>query len=257
MKRVALVVSVLLLASGSPARAIDGGTPDGTGHPNVGLVGFDFDGAGELPPFAICTGSVISDRAFLTAAHCIRFLPPGVEWVVTLDGGSPADPLVTPAVFPDEFPFAITVPVERAIDVIVHPGFGAGESHANDLAVLLFEPETFAGVTPVGLPAEQRDDLDGARVMLVGYGTDAAQSPPAYFFPGYRRTASTRVHAVTQRWLKLQDSGVCYGDSGSPQLLDGVAVSQLSNSLKTCRGEARAQRLDVPAARRFLAQFAG
>ncbi len=66
------LILALLLVTATTALAIDGGIPDGNAHPNVGMLGFDVDGAGPTPPLGICTGSVISDRALLTAAHCIE-----------------------------------------------------------------------------------------------------------------------------------------------------------------------------------------
>src|SRR3712207_2441220 len=108
MKLTAALAALLLLVLAPPAAAIIGGAPDGDRHPNVGMLAFDVDGTGPTPPFQLCTGTVISDRAFLTAAHCIEppliELPPGVEWVVTLEPGSPSAPIVPGGTFPDEYP---------------------------------------------------------------------------------------------------------------------------------------------------------
>lgn len=57
--------------------------PDGSGHPNVGLLAFDLDAGGPLPPFALCTGFVVSNDVFLTAAHCIESVA-APAWSVTL-----------------------------------------------------------------------------------------------------------------------------------------------------------------------------
>src|SRR5688500_14935816 len=76
VKAVVFALSLLAgLVLSAPAGAVDNGVPDGDAHPNVGLLAFDIDGEGPTPPFALCTGSVISDHAFLTAAHCIAAIP--------------------------------------------------------------------------------------------------------------------------------------------------------------------------------------
>jgi hypothetical protein len=270
---VAVVVSLAFgLTCAGPALAIDNGMPDRDAHPNVGLLAFDVDGGGETPPFALCTGSVVSDSVFLTAAHCITAIP-DAQWVVTLDGGGPDDPVAPPGFFPDDFPFAVTGPVYRSIGAVVHPDFDA-RLHENDLAVVLFPDGTFAHVTPVELPpAGLLDDLAargglvGQTLTLVGYGTDAEVGPPRYFFHGYRQTATAPIQALTPRWLRIQQTpdatgqgSLCLGDSGSPQFLGGsdsnLVISVFSHHATTCRGTSRAQRLDTPSAQEFLTEFA-
>lgn len=262
------VLSVLLVAA--PASAIVNGEPDGDAHPNVGLLAFDVDGEGDTPPFALCTGVVISDSAFLTAAHCID-VAPDAQWVVTLEGGSPDDPVSESGVLFDDFPLAVTAPVYRSTDVVVHPDYVAGEARRNDLAVLIFPEGTFADVTPAELPEQnllstlgERRALHGEILTLVGYGSDAEVGPPRYFYPGYRQTGTAPIQGLTRDWLLINTSapatsgsGLCLGDSGSPQFLgdSNVVVSTFSRHPTTCRGTSRAQRLDTTAAQEFLAQF--
>src|SRR3954453_8772202 len=67
-KVVAVVVAVCAVVLVAGAGAITNGVPDGNGHPEVGALlaqqAFS-DGTWEE-----CTGTLISDRIFLTAAHC-------------------------------------------------------------------------------------------------------------------------------------------------------------------------------------------
>jgi len=274
VKAAALAASLLatLVMAGS-AGAVDNGVPDGDRHPNVGLLGFDFDAEGDSPPFFLCSGSVLSDRVFLTAAHCIDVFDDSVQWVATLEPGGPADPVYAPGVLFDDFPNAITVPVERPVATVVHPQFDPA-TLAHDLAVLVFAPRTFE-VEPVELPRPRLLDrlardhrwkpgLDDTFFTLVGYGADPDYSgaEPRYFVRGYRQRATAPFEALTDRQLHLQGAGasgqggLCLGDSGSPQFLgsSNLAVSLLSAVGETCR-EIVAQRLDTPAERRFLSRF--
>ncbi len=59
------LLAPLVLLPGT-AQAIQFGTPDGDGHPYVGLVVLYDDG---IPQWR-CTGALISPTVFLTAGHC-------------------------------------------------------------------------------------------------------------------------------------------------------------------------------------------
>jgi hypothetical protein len=285
MKLIASLAALALLVLAPPAAAIVGGAPDGKAHPNVGLLAFDVDGTGPTPPFQLCTGTVISDRAFLTARHCIEppliELPPGVEWVVTLEAGSPSHPIVPGGTFPADYPAccALTVPeskLERATGVVLHPDFepgfvpgtGAPTVGRHDVAVVLFPPRTFAGVKPVRIAPPGtldllRPALPWLPFTLVGYGTEIRDG--LFYAPGYRKTARTAFEELDRNWLVLanvvgprsRSGALCYGDSGSPQFLAGsnVQVSLFHDAPGTCLGRSHSQRLDTRAERRFLAPY--
>jgi hypothetical protein len=250
-------------------------TPDGQRHPAVGVLAFDLDGeAGQLPPFALCSGFVVSDDVFVTAAHCIP-VAPDAEWAVTLEPGSPADPVVLPGIYPDDFPFPVLAGVEYAEEVVMHPRFGDGHPQAHDVAVLRFPEGTFEDVDPAELPKEgllddlaARGGLNGREFTLVGYGTvPISREVQEKFVPGYRQVDRALFQALSRDWLHLQvtgeatgEGGACTGDSGSPQFLgdSDLAVSLLGGKGREdpCgTGVDGAQRLDTPAEREFLADF--
>lgn len=264
----AAIALLALVIIAQPAQAIGGGAPDGAGHPNVGLIGYDVDGPdGASPPFGLCTGFVVSDSVFVTAAHCIE-VAPDASWAVTLASGSPTDPLVTPGIYPDDFPFPMLTPVTYAEEVTMHPQYGEGRAQANDVAVLRFAEGTFAYVTPVELPSEGQLDALAARgsfqyitqmewlikvrelkaltvragllgqdFTLVGYGAvPSNDSVPQKQILGYRKVAQAQFQALTPRSLVLRETTngnsagfVCIGDSGGPQFYgdSNLAVSMV------------------------------
>jgi hypothetical protein len=256
----------------NPALAIDEGVPDRARHPYVGALVADPDGDGPQAPFVWCSGSVISDSAFLTAAHCITALPPETVWYVTLAPGSPRTPIYLPGVFPEDgFDFPLLVPITRANRVVTHPDFDE-DKHRHDVAVALFPPGAFAGVEPVELPKKHQLDhlaLKRDPLRLVGYGLDPEHGDGDALFmaEGYRQTATAPFRRLTGRQLLLdgdaaatRQGGLCLADSGSPQLLAGtnLALSLLSNlgpGVDVCRGEIQGQRLDKRSERRFLARY--
>jgi hypothetical protein len=262
---------VLFAVATTPALAIDEGVPDGDRHQNVAMLGFDVDGAGGQPPTFWCSGFVVSDRVVVTAAHCIVSAPEGAGWALTLEGGSPASPVARPSVFPDDGLQPILAETVPAVDAVIHPEFGGFDQRTHDLAVLLFPAGTFAGVTPVELPAaglldrlHRRRGLQGEPFWLVGFGVDPEGSGPQFINEGYRQMATAPFRALTARRLELDgdarrtgQGGICYGDSGSPQLLgdSNLAVSVLSDGVADCRGTMHGQRLDTASERRFLSQY--
>src|SRR5918997_5836207 len=71
MRRVVLVLATMALAilvAGGVAQAIINGQPDRNAHPYVGMV---YNAKG------VCSGTLISPRVFLTAAHCTEFFEEG------------------------------------------------------------------------------------------------------------------------------------------------------------------------------------
>ena len=275
IRRIAIpLILAVLLAPAPTALALDGGVPDGNAHPNVGLLGFDVDGAGPTPPFSICTGSVISDHAFLTAAHCIEtpLVPAGVAWAVTLEGGSPSAPILPGGVFPDEYPTCCTFTLPQssiayATDVVVDPqfdpdGFTSPTAGAHDLAVLEFAPGTFAGVTPVTIVAPELLDLvraagnrRGPQVTLVGYGAETRGDQLYVVGTGSGVARRSSRTYVAEGWLVLTQStdalprsaAPCAGDSGSPQFLGGSNIQvSVYHTASACQGIGYAQRLDTP-----------
>jgi hypothetical protein len=178
-----------------------------------------------------------------------------------------------PGVFPDDFPFSSVIPMTKANQAVMHPDFFETDTDiGHDVAVVLFEPGTFAGVEPVQLPKERQLDrlaLKRNSIRLVGYGSDPEHGDGETIFvvEGYRQTALAPFRRLTHRELQLDGDaaatrlgGLCIADSGSPQLLEdtNLALSTFtghSPDVEDCRGVTHSQRLDTRAERRFFARY--
>jgi len=257
---VKLVFLGILAITSLSSHAIENGQHDYMHH-NVGAIGFDLDGPDNpIPPLGLCSGFVISDRAFVTAAHCIDlvdWLSP--SWAVTLDPGTPENPIILPGLFTgaNVFDFPMLVETINAIDIHVHPGFNLANLTL-DVAVLEFPPGTFK-VRPVRLAGQYYlDELDFQGVLnrrpvgLVGYGAQALTNE-GYVMPGYRSRGFSLVSDLSEDHLFLAptdvfDAMIMPGDSGSPQFISGRAVSLVSDLDFH-------QRLDLQEVLDFLAPF--
>lgn len=266
-----LPVAVLVMLPG-PAAAVWGGTPDGNAHPGVGAMYYDFDGNGTIDAFdLVCSGSYAGPShggqdVFLTAGHC---LPPAEDQVppqdisVSFDGDG-SDGVDSP------------IPVMAYHQM---PGFGHDRSDLRDLGVLLLPAGSVASAFPaapaVELPAvgyldrlKRAGELTFRVVDLVGYGVTPVWRLPGgttFEYDGVRRTGTSRITGLTKAWVRYNQnargigtgSGVCFGDSGSPQLERGtlLVVSVTSGGNRHCNADNYNYRVDTPAARAFLGSF--
>ena len=258
----AAVFSCALVAAPQSASGITFGQPDENRHPNVGALLADVNEENPGPDI-ICSGTLIDERVFLTAAHCTAFL----ESVGITDVWVTFDPTY------DE---ASTATDELVAGTYVsHPEFGTGgASDTHDIAVVLLAEDP--GVTPAELPTaglldqlKGTHDLDEQTLTAVGYGLvrDVKQGGPHGFSDanGIRRFALQSTLSLQKSWLVLSmnpstgSGGTCFGDSGGPHFLGGaesnliVSITITGDSM--CRATDKTYRLDSPAARDFLGQF--
>ena len=277
MKRI-LSAFVLVLAALVPASAsgVWGGALD-TAHPQVGAMYFDFDGDGLFVEDLGCSGSYVGESqdglndVFLTAGHCLP--PPGAV--------DPTDLYVS---FSNNGAVANveTTPVASPIQVVSYhqmPGFGHDFGDLRDLGVLLLPDDSVpASITPVRLPpAGYLDTLKAQGALkfkefeIVGYGVTPIWEPagPTQFaFDGKRREGTSLVTGLTKAFVRFNQNrhgigtgnGLCFGDSGSPQLEElepGVyrVVSTTTGGNGQCNANNLNYRVDTQQARAFLEQF--
>ena len=288
MRRLMLLLAVAgaVIALGlPPAGAIVDGEPDEDRHPSVGALIGTVDGGSTFS--FVCSGSLLSDTEFLTAAHCSPWEMLGLteeNIFVTFDPD---------LVAADPFEWGFVGPVVRPTTVIpvtgkaVMPGYllpAGGAMSRNDVAVIHLAGSASAaypGIEPIVLPtagalseAAAHGGLARQSVTNVGYGFQSVSTrnpTTPIAFNGLRMTSTSPILGLTRDHLTTLENGratgeggVCMGDSGGPNFL-GTAVGPngtLQVSLNVGQGYHgcdaginSSQRLDLPSVLGFLAPF--
>jgi hypothetical protein len=256
-----LLLVTLTLGTFMSASAITDGTPDGDGHPYVGILVFDYNGS----PAWRCSGTLLTPTVVLTAGHCTYGASGARLW---LDADMRSNP---------EYPFAGSTSYE-AESVHTMPGYATGPWFQYDAGiVILAEPVT--SVNTFGeLPA--LDSLDAYKTKrglnpltfsAVGYGLQESYPDAAGWktvaekvrLVAYPHLIQINVPGFTGDYSLLLSNnantgGTCFGDSGGPNFLEGTNIVAGITSFglnSTCAGTGGVFRTDRANVQEFITQF--
>jgi len=239
--------------------AIINGVVDQEGFPQVGTLVTPWTGRTGL--WSRCSGTLIAEKVFLTAGHCVqRLFDMGLqhgEYGVSFDG------VFTPG-------------VSRVMPgtAYLHPQYDPYWV-SNDVGVIVLDAEA-DGLEPKKLARQdvlaemKADKLAKAKFVTVGYG--ATVDDPSPEFRGTRRVATQHFLGLCgvecegnadNYWVMLGgpfetgNGTISFGDSGGPHFLNGkiVAVSSLGDMGWSGMALEWAQRVDVKPVRDFILSF--
>jgi len=263
-------VAIFLLACSSNLLAITYGFVDTNNtYSNTGAFIVRSPNSGYIYP--ICSGTLVSPTAFLTASHCTSYFtnelaPLGYTAYISFDNPIPFGDLTTNR-----------TRLIQVAQVITNPNYNQAQSDTGDIALLLVSDRATRGIAPAALPTlnlldqlAAQNGLAASVYTAVGYGlqTRVVGGGVPYFQdenPIPRMYAFSGFNSLNNTFLRLSQNpstgngGTCFGDSGGPNFFDVngtrtlVAITITGDSV--CRSTNVDYRTDTVSARTFLAPY--
>jgi hypothetical protein len=247
---ISLLVLVLLVSNVGIGQAVTDGTPDGEGHPFVGLMIFDEGGA----PAWRCSGTLLSPTVMLTAGHCTDGTSGGRVWFET-DVQQPGLGYPTGGATSVEF-----------CSITTHPLFHEGSFVLHDVGVVTLCKPVYRSTYGKLPKVNQLDSLKTQRgqqdvtFTAVGYGLQMS-FPDAAAWKEHnvkvRMVATPKLNQINvpgftgDYSLLLSNNantgGTCFGDSGGPNFLGSTNIVAGVTSFglnSTCAGTGGVFRMD-------------
>jgi hypothetical protein len=238
----ATAVAGLVTVPAMSATAITGGTPDGEGHPNVGVILF-YDKADHFR--YRCTATLVTPTVLVTAAHCTADTVGKtiVSFSSTISETAPSGiPTATDAAADGSSKTGYTQSgvftdsrnrVWRFGTQAAHPAYSdfTDLKNWNDVGVVVLDTPV-TGIAPAKVaPAGYLDRIPKSQLAhtlftIVGYGTEVRkplsgpQKPEPMSYPLIRRVAEAPGQKLTPQILQVNGNindtrgtgGSCFGD---------------------------------------------
>jgi hypothetical protein len=269
-----LIALVVLAVSVGVAGAITNGVPDGDDHPYVGLLVFDVyvPGVGNVPAWR-CSGALIAPNVVLTAGHCTDGAVAARIWFDEIVEGNPEYPFSGDTSYDGE-PY--TNPDYRSPDNPYGGGNGLPAFSYRDVGIVVLDKrvkkksvDVYAELPSSGLVDSLQNKTP---IDFVGYGVQDqihGGGPPYWgirdkvrLYAPSELVSGEFVHSDEFMRVALNPGGgtggLCFGDSGGPDLLGGTNTLLAVNSYVTnynCAGVGYSSRVDIPEVLEWINSF--
>lgn len=195
----------------------------------------------------LCSGTLISEGAFLTAAHCL-------------------DPMAMPTlrsfnlVFTEDYTPGKAFVRRAGVRAYLHPRYNSSGTHDHDIAVGFFAGGIPSRYYWVRFDTNQRADYSGKTVYVYGYGRTVDWTVDETAEMGRLHRGLMKIddsylrQADRYRTSTASESYICHGDSGGPQFyhengvlkiigVNSATIVSKHGPKKTCLGLAQATKV--------------